>query len=183
MNDERPEWTNDWAVHNHPLWRKHLTRFRDVPCEALEIGSCEGRSSCFFVQNILTHPQSHLTCVDPWVMGTEERFHKNARILGCTEKITAIKAFSNEVDLAQKPWDFIYVDGSHVGKDCLFDMVRSWVSLKRGGIMIVDDYLWNLDNPAMKFLKPKHAVDAFTLLMERDCTILHVGYQVVLQKP
>lgn len=177
-----PIWTNSWAVQYYPLWHKHLAEFKDKPCNALEIGSCEGRSSCFFVKNILTHADSKLVCVDPFVMGTEEVFNHNIKVLDCASKIEIIKGFSNNIDLAMKPWDFIYVDGSHVGRDCLFDMVRSWVSLKKNGIMIVDDYQWCLNHRNIKYLKPKHAVDAFMLLMEDTLNVEHIGGQVILRK-
>jgi predicted O-methyltransferase YrrM len=179
---ESPIWTNAWAVQYYNLWHKYLGQFKGKPINALEIGSCEGRSSCFFVTNILTHPDSKLVCVDPFLMGTEDVFYHNIRVLGCADKIEVIKGLSIDVDLAMKPWDFIYIDGSHIGRDCLFDMVRSWVSLKKGGIMIVDDMLWNLNNRAIKYLKPKHAVDAFMLLMEDALNVEHIGGQAILRK-
>jgi len=177
-----PIWTNEWACGNYPLWMKFLSGFIGKETHALEVGSCEGRSSCFFVQNILTHPDSRLTCVDPWVMlGTEERFQHNIDALGCREKMHIIKGYSDEVALDLNLWDFVYVDGNHSAKATLFDAARSWVSLKKGGIMIFDDYQWNL-NTRPRVECPKLGIDAFLSVCERYLKVLHMNQQVIVEK-
>lgn len=177
-----PIFTNEWACGNYPLWMKFLGRFIGKETHALEIGSCEGRSSCFFVQNILTHPDSRLTCVDPWVMpGTEERFHHNIDVLGCRSKMNIIKAFSDDTALDATKWDFVYVDGWHSAQATLFDAVRSWVSLKKGGIMVFDDYQWCL-NTKPRADCPKMGIDAFLNICERELKVLHMNMQVIVEK-
>jgi hypothetical protein len=37
------------------------------PVNFLELGSYEGRSTVWMLESLLTHPQSHITCVDPFV--------------------------------------------------------------------------------------------------------------------
>lgn len=37
-------------------------------------------------------------------------------------------------------FDFIYVDGSHRSPDVIYDAILSFGLLKKGGIMIFDDY-------------------------------------------
>lgn len=153
-----------------------------MEAHALEIGSCEGRSSCFFVQNILRHEKSTLTCVDPWVMpGTEERFQHNIDVLNCRKKMHIVKGFSDEVALDLQAWDWIYVDGNHSAKATLFDAVRSWVSLKKGGIMIFDDFQWNI-NTRPRVECPKMAIDAFLNVCERELKVLHMNMQVIVEK-
>jgi hypothetical protein len=41
------------------------------------------------------------------------------------------------------PFDFIYIDGSHMRVDVLLDAVLAWQLLKPGGFMVLDDYEWN----------------------------------------
>lgn len=178
----QPQWTNDWAVHNHAQWRKHLGKFVGVEAHALEIGSYEGRSSCFFVANILTHEKSTLDCVDPWVVpGTEERFQHNIDLLGCRGKMRIRKGFSDGQPLDTQEWSFIYVDGWHSAKAALFDAVRSWVSLKKGGVLIWDDYQWCM-NDKKRVDCPKMAIDAFLNICENELKILHIGNQVIVEK-
>ena len=49
-------------------------------------------------------------------------------------------------------YDFIFVDGDHHPWGVLEDMVLSWRLLKKGGLMIVDDYSWEV---------PRKGIDAF----------------------
>jgi len=56
-------------------------------------------------------------------------------------------------------FDCIYIDADHRAAGVLEDAVLSWRLLKGGGIMILDDYGWNLyENP---FKCPKRGIDAF----------------------
>lgn len=182
MNDQ-PIWTNDWATYHYTNWRKFLGKFRDVPATGLEIGSCEGRSSCFFVQNILTHAESKLICVDPWVMpGTEERFQHNIDVLGCRSKMEIHKTFSDQFDLSNHAKvDFVYVDGCHTAPATLKDGVRAWVALKTGGIMIFDDVMWRI-NELPRVACPKLAIDAFLTVFEKETKVLHLGGQAIVEK-
>ena len=50
-----------------PNWSRWLAEFKDKPCHALEIGSYLGESAVWFAENILTHPESTLLCLDAWV--------------------------------------------------------------------------------------------------------------------
>lgn len=178
-----PEWTNTWACTHYDNWIKILGRFVGQPTLALEIGSCEGRSSCFFVQNILTNPHSQLFCVDPWVMpGTEARFRRNIEILGCKDKVVIYKCFSDEFPIAgPSVYDFIYIDGWHSAAAVMKDACRSWVALKKGGIMIFDDYMWHI-NDMPRVDAPKLAIDAFLMIFEKELKVLHHGIQVIVEK-
>lgn len=178
-----PEWTNEWACGHYTNWMKHLGKFKGQPARALEIGSCEGRSSCFFVQNILTHPDSRLACVDPWVMpGTEPRFQSNIDILGCRDKMEIHKTFSDGFPLMGPPeYDFIYIDGFHSAAAVMKDACRSWVALKKGGIMIFDDLMWHINDFA-RVDAPKLAIDSFLLIFEKELKVMHIGQQVIVEK-
>lgn len=177
-----PIFTTAWAVQNYALWHKHLGKFKGNETHALEIGSFEGRSSCFFVQNILTHEKSTLTCVDPFVMGSEDKFLHNIKALDCEKKITLIKSKSDDFhDISRTAWDFVYVDGLHTARACLIDMARSWTSLKKGGVMVVDDVLWCL-NERPRVDCPKLAIDAFMNICEKELRVLYYGNQAIFEK-
>jgi hypothetical protein len=42
-------------------------------------------------------------------------------------------------------FDFIYIDGSHIGQDVMLDVQLAWNKLKVGGILLIDDYEWYND--------------------------------------
>lgn len=59
--------TQDWFSVNIPLWTELFGPIMGQPnLRFLEIGSFQGRSSVWLLQNVLTHPTSRLTCVDTW---------------------------------------------------------------------------------------------------------------------
>lgn len=77
-------------------------------------------------------------------------------------------------------YGFIYIDGSHIARDVLTDACMAWPLLKPKGIMVFDDYLWG--EPRDILHRPKPAIDAFVNLFAEDLNIVHVGYQLIVQK-
>lgn len=72
------EFTSDWHSPHEPLWYEHLGPLDGRPVRCLEIGSHEGRSALWIVQHLLSHPDSTLTCIDPWPnRDAERRFDAN----------------------------------------------------------------------------------------------------------
>jgi hypothetical protein len=57
-----------------------------------------------------------------------------------------------------KRYQIVYVDGDHRASSCLFDCVLGWQLLERGGVLLVDDYLWT--HPSVR-IPPRFAVDGF----------------------
>ena len=72
------------------------------------------------------------------------RHAHNIHLSGSGHKVTIKEGRSGEVlrTLPLRHYDVIYVDGSHTARDVLQDAVLGWGLLKRGGLMIFDDYLW-----------------------------------------
>jgi len=174
------EFTNDWfGATGRYIWDKILPQLG--PTRILEIGSYEGRSTCFLIEKLNKPLEIH--CIDTWEGGAE---HKNIDMALVKKRFdnntkTAIANSKNEVKLQvhtgrsddvlskiqpeyQKYFDFIYIDGSHVAADVLCDAVLAFRLLRSGGVMCFDDYLWKDGSPADPINCPKVAIDAFTLI-------------------
>jgi len=124
------EFTTNWVTGNSELWTEQLKHLKAQPnIQALEIGSFEGRSAIWFLENILIHRTSSITCVDIFEEKTvyEARYDHNIEASGFANKVKKIKGSSQEVlrELEWNSYDFIYIDGSHVAKDVLVDAVLS----------------------------------------------------------
>jgi glycosyltransferase involved in cell wall biosynthesis/predicted O-methyltransferase YrrM len=185
--------TTDWFSHNSALFAKLLAPLKDqANVHFLEIGSFEGRSACWFLQNILTHPTSTLCCVDTFEGSAEhagldlsklyDRFQENIRPFASRVRVfrePSIKALSR---LQQEPvrFDVIYVDGSHMAVDVLTDAALSFSLLKVNGLLIFDDYGFPLGKTEWE--KPKVAIDAFLKVFGQKCELVHQGYQLVVRK-
>ena len=77
-------------------------------------------------------------------------------------------------------FDFIYIDGSHTAPDVMTDACMAFGLLKKGGIMLFDDYLWG-DVPGLLH-RPKLAIDLFVTLFSEKAELLMLGYQLAVRK-
>ena len=177
--------TTDYVTHHAPTWCHQLAPLRGVAdARLLEVGSFEGRSAIWFLDNVLTHPTATITCVDPFYgPGLEARFDHNIRVSGHAAKVVKIKGPSEAVllDLEPASYDAIYVDGSHRAVNVMMDAALSWTLLKPGGVLTFDDYLWHPERPA--WARPQLAIDLFLSMVGTDAVILHKAYQVIVRKP
>lgn len=149
MSGEK-QYTRDWVTHKTATWSQLLGHLAGRPkIRGLEIGSCEGRSACWFLDHIFTETSSRLECVDKFRASQffgayEELFDENTAEYG--KRIVKHKADSFAwlagaiLDARFGKFDFIYVDGDHRAHRALADFVLAWPLLKRGGILLADDY-------------------------------------------
>jgi predicted O-methyltransferase YrrM len=182
------QFTHDWVSDNAPVWTKHLQQFKGKPnIHALEIGTFKGRAAIWFLDNILHHPTSSITCIDlfrDYIGGAfEHRFDHNIKVSGFSGRVKKIKGSSHTVlrNLKFNTYDFVYIDGSHVAKDVLMDAILSWDLLKVGGIIIFDDYRWH-EHEYGRWRRPQIAIDAFLHVFKPYVEVLHKDYQVIVQK-
>jgi hypothetical protein len=160
--------------------------------KVLEIGSYTGISLINIIKLI---PNSYGIAVDKWCsynendllsnmdnLGIEASFYKNIIVEGLQERIKGIKGDSSDVlfdmVLKKEKYDFIYVDGSHLLLDCYYDLLLSWKLLEKGGILAIDDYLYNSETSLID--SPFEAVNHFLNKFEGQYKILHKGYRVFL---
>lgn len=185
----------DWFSHNIPSWDTYLKPLKGKRnVKMLEIGCFEGRATVWLLQNILTNQSSSITVIDTFLGSRENKQEKHD--VGKLEKRFKrnISAWKNQVTIQKgfsydwlrkypaKPiFDFIYVDGSHIGKDVLEDAVLSWRLLKKGGILTFDDYRdWNYY--ADPIMCPRLAIDHFLEIYRNQYEIVYLDYQLALRK-
>jgi len=149
------KFTHDFFSPNTFDWNDILYRYKDIKFNYLEIGSFEGISALYILEN---YPNAKLVCVDPWLQlspnsGTSEGYEHlkmidiennfNTNLSLFHNRYQKYKAKSDEFFLKnKKEFDVIYVDGSHIAHDVLNDCLSSWKILKKNGVMILDDYFW-----------------------------------------
>jgi predicted O-methyltransferase YrrM len=180
------DFATDYVRPHAATWTKYLEQIKSRPAHGLEIGSFEGRSALWFLENILTHSESTITCVDIFESDYEKFFDKNIAISGLQSKVRKLKGDSRYVlrGLEPKAFDFAYIDGSHVAMDVLTDAVLVWDLIKPGGVIIFDDYDWpgdrnRLEGPAKL---AKIAVDAFLAVYAPYIDVIHRDYQIIIKK-
>jgi predicted O-methyltransferase YrrM len=185
----------DWTSGNIPVWANILRDFRDRSSRVLEIGSWEGRSALFFLNYL---PRAHVVCVDPFegnvehqkdayfsalVPATEARFDRNvAEPFG--ERVEKIKGASGQVvpqlAIDGRTFDIVYIDGSHYAADVYADAALVWPIVRPGGIVIFDDYQWDLMDTDRE--RPKLGVDTFLAGINGQYRMVHNEYQVAIAR-
>jgi len=139
-------------------WYNHVNvnEYKDKPINYLEIGTFYGANILSVAKTYGLHSNSKLYCIDPWEdyddypeykdmqSSIYEKCMQNIAKSGAKDKITAIRGYSNnEIPKFQDDFfDIIYIDGNHEPEYVLEDAVLSFRKLKKGGIMIFDDYGW-----------------------------------------
>lgn len=178
MTKEYPtHFSADWFTADADEWIRLLRDFPGRSVNALEIGSFEGRSAHWLLENLLTYPGSCLWCVDPWdgrdpCLGIKtsdaermfdgnmlkfvrdstvenRKFHKLKM-----ESVTALTGFTT----TGMRFDLVFIDGDHEGISALTDLVLSWPLVVPGGWLVFDDYGWESDKLRAQ---PRDAFDAW----------------------
>lgn len=194
------DFTQDWFEWAVPVWTKLFTNLpKDRKRDMLEIGSYEGRSAVWLIENALAD-NGLLHCIDTWEGGEEHKAQgidmgeveakfdfniESAKAVNPTVQVFKYKDFSYRAlgALASKynnSFDFIYIDGSHQAADVLSDACMAFNLLRVGAYMCFDDYLWDTRIPQLQ--RPKMAIDAFVTIFEPRIRIAHIGYQYIIQR-
>lgn len=189
--DQRYTFSEDWFSSNIPIWEYFFKRELNLnsSLEYLEIGVFEGRSAIYIYNN---YNNINICCVDPYEKYEDiessvkkqemskifKTFQDNTKNLGDRlnhYKMTSSKFFETN----KKKFDIIYIDGSHYYLDVTNDFKNSLKILKKGGLLIFDDFLWNYyekieENPINGILP--------ILINMKNLKIISASNQLVIKK-
>jgi predicted O-methyltransferase YrrM len=178
------EFTSDWFSRRIPLWQEWLRPLVGKPhLQFLEIGSHEGRSALWLLDNVLTHPTGTISCIDPWYNAeAERRFDRNVAASGRSNQVRTFKSKSQQIlpRFPERSLDLVYIDGSHEGADVLLDGLLALLLVKRGGLLIFDDYHWKPPDGTIHH-PPQPAIDAILDLNDWRLTEVHRGWQIAVR--
>jgi predicted O-methyltransferase YrrM len=193
------QFTQDWFHWAPEVWKQLIPLLSGEAGKRkyLEVGSFEGRSTVWIMENMM-QLGDYMLCIDTW-RGSEEHgaedmdtvFNRfRANVQAAREKTgiksvghhraTSTEGLAQEISEWAGTYDFIYIDGSHTAKDVLTDACMAWPLLKQRGIMVFDDYMWGESRDILH--RPKIAIDTFTNIFAESLDIVHVGYQLVVRK-
>lgn len=203
------EFTNNWFEEAAKgVWSSLIPQLN--PTRILDIGSYEGASACYFIDNLANSKDIELHCVDTFAGGiehknggnfqtnmshVEQRFNRNTNF-SINKAKNSVRLFIHKEfsDIALSKliaegkhgyFDFIYIDGSHQAPDVLCDAVLGFKLLRKNGILAFDDYIWQEQLPygTDPIRCPKMAIDAFTNIYCRKIRIISAPIrQLYVQK-
>lgn len=176
--------TNDYfSMHSYNFF-KYLN-FLEGNFNYLEIGTYEGNSA-MFVAN--TFPKSKVYCVDNWNK-TEEYGDQNFDIVEKnfdynTSSFNNILKFKNNSDDFFKKnntlFEVIYIDGYHKDFQVLKDCRNAWKILKKNGLLICDDYIWNFYENIKE--NPCYSINKFMDEIKNENKVLEVSKSQIFIK-
>jgi predicted O-methyltransferase YrrM len=189
-------WTNNIPLnsYNQFLQILYYIKWKNTGkiINILEIGTYTG-TSIIKILEIL--PNSQATVIDTWKNynennlkilsmieenNVEQIFYKNIEISNMKDRIKVYKGDSANILLNNiGNFDFIYVDGSHKLLDLHLDLILSFNILNKGGILGIDDYLYNKEDI---FESPYEGVNHFLEKYKNRIKILLKEYRVFIEK-
>jgi predicted O-methyltransferase YrrM len=184
-----PKYTVEWGGASEN-WGALFAEFKGHAVAGLEVGTFEGKGAAWFLDTILTHPESRLTCIDTFEGSMEHsEQEKNALYNRCASNlspypnVTIVKGSSHDVLRTMTDrFHFIYIDGDHRAKSVLEDAVLAFRLLHYGGLMMFDDYLWQDPRWPSPVDAPKLGIDAFLGVYSGRYSVIYTGGQVVIRK-
>jgi len=173
--------STNWFDSRIPSWTRLLNEVKGKPgLQYLEIGTFEGRSALWVLENILTHPTSKITVIDAFEEeGIQQRFSSNVDLSGQADRFQVLVGPSSQKlrELPLNTFDLAFIDGSGKGVSMLADLVGVWNLVKLDGIIICSRYA--LTDKLRRDLKlkpndpgPYEAIDAFLKVHKNYISVL-----------
>jgi predicted O-methyltransferase YrrM len=150
------DWFSYNKIHLDSFIKKNIDNIEHV----LEIGSWEGMSAVYFLENLNL---KSITLIDPcpensykmWIkeeqfesiknknLNQYDRLIKNLKATGQFEKCLIHRNTSHNIlpTLKSKSYDFIFIDGVHLPEYVEFETNYAYNLLKDNGYILFDDYL------------------------------------------
>jgi predicted O-methyltransferase YrrM len=143
----------------------------------------------------LTHPESHITCVDNFSSSTTRRvrgtfqkdikktFLNNTSRYKRDRKLTLIEANTRDAlklpSVLSQKFDFVYIDAGRHAKNVLEDAILSFALLNEGGLIVFDDYTTSKKHD---YTCPKKGIDAFLDMYSDELKVINTSWQVIAKK-
>jgi predicted O-methyltransferase YrrM len=146
---------------------------KDAPLIGVEIGVASG---CGSIQMLLSFPNLHLYCIDPWIHedlkpfelgGWSQAQHDNGkaeflnRISLFKDRVTILHTTS-DIALPSIPEniDFIFIDGHHTYEQVQKDIANYYPKVRTGGVFSGHDFLqvYDVTRAVYEFFKGKEMI-------------------------
>ena len=188
--------THDFFSPNIPDWTRWFNDYiTHTPIICGEIGSWQGGSSTWLLDQIVSKRGGKLVCFDTFE-GSSEHLTWLDSIGGKLEELfdhniqaTGFASFCEKVigdskmtlrSIAPDSFDFFYIDGAHEALYAIQDAILVWPLVRIGGFILFDDYDYSFPNAPQR--NTKRAIDAFTSIFEEEIEIVAKGRQVLIRK-
>lgn len=166
-----------------PIWSELFKSFSEQPINALEVGCYQGMSSCWLVDQLLTHQASHLTCIDSQFAG---KFKENIIKTGAESKVSLCQGDTHQqmTECTPNSFDLIHLqDRCKLIEHSEINAQLAWKLLKSGGFVIFNYYGWR--NPQDPQQDPQAGIDRFLISVKDQWQVVDLSpatFQLIIRK-
>ena len=181
MFQQNRYFTSDWLTKQLWQFERYVMPLAGTPCQLLEVGCYEGRTTCWLLDNVVRHPDARLIALDIY---EQPMLAANIATCAARQQFNLVMGHSRDTlkTLAEPAsFDFIYIDGGHGTVDVIEDAVSTFRLAKVGAVIAFDDYKWR-NREKKEEGRPREAIDAFLKIYSRKISVLTKGYQVWVRK-
>jgi hypothetical protein len=199
--DPKYKFTEEWFDIAIPIWEELFkNHYKDPIKSVLEVGCYEGRATVWLSENVLGERVDY-DVVDTFggsitesgMVGTANRlegdksfiqtnFEHNISFFKDRISFNIHKGYSQhelpKLVEAGKQYDFIYIDASHQSDDTFVDGYFANKMLKKGGLIIFDDFGWKDPKKPHDNCSPEVGVRLFFSLYSNLYQGAFSGYQI-----
>jgi hypothetical protein len=192
-----PRFTADRTRPTRILWPTYVVPLvnKALPLHWLEIGSFEGGTALWTVENLFAHPDSRITCIDRWAplsyhdqpidvvkargfdrsdFDYEQTFDHNISDLSCVIKRKGMPA-DILPDLSSNQFHGCYINNLHSVADVMkvarlvLPLMLPW------SVIVFDDSQWPIEDSV------RQSVDLLLNEWSSRIVVVYVGCQVIFQ--
>lgn len=173
----------DIFSHRIALWSQQLQSLAGKPIKAMELGCYQGMSSCWLLDNLLTDPESHLTCIDNKF---DSVFPENIAKTGAESRVTCHQGntLKNLKNCNPETFDLINLqDRCKTTSRSEKNARLAWQLAKSGGLIIFSYYGWR--NPNDLEQNPQGGMDRFLTTVKDQWQLVHLSppsFQLIIRK-
>jgi predicted O-methyltransferase YrrM len=186
--------SHDYFAGRIPVWQRWFTdTIQQRPIRILEVGSWQGSSSLWLLDQVIAERGGSITCVDTWEGSSEHRFQGSmglqleelfdANIVrsGHGKHVEKHKGRSQDVlpQLVGRLFDFIYIDGAHEADLMLQDALNAHPLLAPGGYLVIDDLDYRFADRKQNTI---HGINTFLELAGESYEEIDRGAQLLLRR-
>ena len=175
--------TSDVFSYRISMWTEQLKALKDRPISVLQVGCYQGMSACWLLDELLSHTESKLTCIDGQL---EASFRENILKTGASAKVTLLEGEVHELmtNCISESFDVINLQARCKLSQHTEESARlAWDLLKPGGLIIFGGYGWR--NPKDARQDPKAGIDRFLNSVKGQWQLVDMSspiFQLIIRK-
>ncbi|MBD2020676.1 glycosyltransferase [Leptolyngbya sp. FACHB-36] len=162
-------------------WEQYLSQIAQASTlKVLEIGSQEGQTACWLLDNLLIQEAARITCIDAFdELSQSEKFDFNIEKSGSAQKVRKMAGRSHDIlrSLIPNSYQLLHLNSKDAASSILESLMLAWRLIQVRGVLVLAAYEGTTDSKASKA-----AIEAFRGIFHQKVKLLHQSDYMILEK-